>query len=297
MQSKGVFNQVFAGLNAPLTASSTRIDPRFNAITYVESSANSNYHSLQLYADKRFSGWYAYTASYTWSKSIDDVSDVLGVLANDSAAQQNPFDNRNNRAVSQFDVRHRAVITHDFTAPALAGRNGFVKAILGGWEFNGIFQAQSGLPVNIISGARGGVNDPLLLGGNAATGSTGAGRPDVVGPINLHFDANPGLGSKNPNKIPNSGLAQPLVGHFGNLGRNVLRANPLIQTDWTLGKKFPITERMSLQFQAQMFNVFNNTTFSFGSQLNSLAAPATFGYYNNTDTNSRNITLVVRLNW
>ena len=296
MQTAGVFTRVNAGLNAALTSSSTRIDPRFNGVTLIESSANSNYHGLQLYTAKRFAKWYEFTASYTWSKSIDDVSDVLGVLANDSSSQQNPFNNRNNRAVSQFDIPHRATITHDFTAPALAGRNGFVRAVLGGWEFNGIFQAQSGLPVNILSGARGGVADPLLLGGNAA-GSTGAARPDVVGPVNIHFDANPGLGSNNPNKIPGSGLAQPLVGHFGSLGRNVLRANPLIQADWTLGKRFAFTERVNLQLQAQIFNVFNNTTFSFGSALNSLSSPSTFGYYNNTDTNSRNITMVLRLSW
>jgi hypothetical protein len=46
-----------------------------------------------------------------------------------------------------------------------------------------------------------------------------------------------------------------------------------------------------------MFNVFNNTIFSFGPALNQLSAPATFGYYNGTETNSRNTTLVMRLNW
>jgi hypothetical protein len=71
----------------------------------------------------------------------------------------------------------------------------------------------------------------------------------------------------------------------------------LIQADWTLGKKFNITERMAFEIQAQMFNVFNNTTFSFGSALNTLSAPATFGYYSTTDTNSRNTTLVARFIW
>jgi hypothetical protein len=291
MQAAGVFTQVNAGLNAPLTASSNRIDPRFNAVNLVESSANSNYHSMQLSAIKRFSRWYEFTASYAWSKSIDDVSDVLGVLANDSASQQNPFNNRNNRAVSQFDVTHRTVITHNFRVPTFSGHSAFVRYALGGWEFNGIFQAQTGLPINIVSGARGGVSDPLLIGGGGVV------RPDLVGPLNIHFDANPGLGTKNPNKIPTSGLAQPLVGHFGTLGRNVVRVNPLINTDWTLGKRFPVTERINLEFQAQMFNVFNNTTFNFGSSLNSLAAPATFGYYSGTDFAPRNVTLVMRLNW
>jgi hypothetical protein len=76
-----------------------------------------------------------------------------------------------------------------------------------------------------------------------------------------------------------------------------LRVNPLIDADWTLGKKFALTERINLQFQAQVFNVFNNTSFNFGSSRPTLSAPSTFGYYSGTDFEPRNITLVMRLNW
>jgi hypothetical protein len=99
----------------------------------------------------------------------------------------------------------------------------------------------------------------------------------------------------NPNKVPGSGLAQPLVGNFGTLGRNAVRINRLFQTDWTIGRTFAITERLRTEFQAQVLNVFNNTTFNRpGSQL---AAPQTFGYYNETETDPRTITLVLRLSW
>jgi hypothetical protein len=116
-----------------------------------------------------------------------------------------------------------------------------------------------------------------------------------VGPLNIQFVPNPGTGANNPNLVTNSGLAQPLVGSLGNLGRNVIRANRLLNFDWTAGKDFTITERVRTQFQAQFFNVFNNTTFARPGA--TLSGPATFGYYADTDTNSRNITLVLRLIW
>ncbi len=299
MQAAGVFTRINAGLNAAPTASGNRTDPRFNGVTLVESSANSSYHSAQFLVSRAFSRGYGFQISYTISKSIDDISDSLGVLATDSSSQQNPFDNRNNRALSQFDIPQRLAITHNFE-PRFTARvpNAFLRTVLHGWQFSGIFQAQTGFPINLFSGVRGGVADPLLLGGNTAgglAGGVGAARPNVTGPITLKFEPNPGLGGRNPNKVPAAGLAQPLVGSFGNLGRNRLRLNPVIQADWTVGKQFKLTERFSLQFQAQFFNVFNNTTFSRPGQV--LSAPATFGYYTDTDTDTRNTTLALRFIW
>jgi hypothetical protein len=129
-----------------------------------------------------------------------------------------------------------------------------------------------------------------LLGGN------GAQRPNVVGPIFLPFQPNPGGGAGNANLVTGSGLAQPLIGQFGTLGRNVFRLNPLIESDMTFGRTFKLKpEQMKFTVQAQVFNVFNNTTFS---QLGtSLSAPSTFGYYSGTDTNSRRLALTARLTW
>ncbi len=286
-QAAGVYAAILAGLSGNTTTPSTRIDPRFNALSVVNSTANSNYNSLQFYAERRFADWYGFTAAYTWSKSIDDTSDALGVLANDTPAQQDPFNNRNNRAVSQFDVPQRFVMTHDFVSSGRAFGNRGLNLVLGGWEFSGIFQAQSGLPANILAGTVAGLADPSLLGGNGAI------RPNLVGPLNIHFDAAPG--GTPPNKVTNSGLAEPLVGQFGTLGRNVVRLNPLIESDMVVGRVFKLTERLSFNVQAQAFNVFNNTTFS--SPGLTLSNPATFGYYTGTDTNSRRIVLTGRLIW
>ncbi len=282
------FQAINAGLNAPPTSQTNRIDPRFTAVNINESSANSNYHSLQTYLARTFRSGLGFTAAYTWSKSIDDVSDVLNVIAGDTPAQQNPFNNQDNRAVSGFDVPHRFVLTHTYDLPVLANSNGFVKQVLGGWNVSGIFQKQSGSPINLFGGARSGLPDPILLGG------TGAVRPNLTGPLNLTFEPSRGGSATGADqKIAASGLSQPLIGNFGTLGRNVIRQNGLTLYDMTVQKNFPIRERITFQFQSQFANLFNNTQFQ--SPGASLAAPGNFGYYQDTATNSRGITLVARL--
>ena len=69
----------------------------------------------------------------------------------------------------------------------------------------------------------------------------------------------------------------------------------MIQADWVLGKYLAVKEGMRLQIQAQAYNVFNNPTFSTPGRV--LATPATFGYYSDTDSESRKMTIVLRLLW
>lgn len=290
--ASGRLTQVNAQLNAGPTSFTNRIDPRFQGVTYVTSSANSNYHGFQLYAAKRFSRGLAFTASYTGGKSIDDNSDVLGVLETDSPAQQNPFNNRDNRGLSAFDVTHRFVATHNWEIPWLRNSsNAFVRSVLGGWALNGIFSTQTGFPLALFSGVRTTARqfpDPLFLGGGGAL------RPNLVGPtVNLQLTPDPGTGANNPNKITNSFLEQPLLGNFGTLGRHVIRQNGITQYDLTLMKDFKVNERFTAQLQGQVFNLLNQASFSRPGQ--SLAAAPTFGYYQDTNTNTRNITLLLRL--
>jgi len=282
------FLAINAGLNAPPTGQTNRIDPRFTGVTLNESSANSNFHSFQAYLARSFRSGLGFTAAYTWSKSIDDISDVLNVVANDSPAQQNPFDNRNNRAASGFDVPHRLVFTHSYDLPKFTRSNFFMTNVLGGWNLSGIAQTQAGSPVNLVSGGRVGfpIGDPILLGGNGLL------RPNLTGTLNLSFLPNPGTVTAANFKTTGSGLEQPLIGNFGSLGRNVIRQNGITQYDMTIQKNFRIRERYTMQVQSQFANLFNNTSFSRVGT--SLAAPATFGYYQDTDTNSRVITMVLR---
>ncbi len=289
MERSGEFDRISLLLNGVNTPSG-RIDPRFNAVTLTDSSANSNYHSAQFYLTRRFSSGYGFTAAYTVSKSIDDVSDAQGGFTNDGTAQQDPFNNRNNRAVSAFDIPQRLALTHSFESPqALGIQNPVVRLLAKNWRFEGTFQAQSGVPVTLLSGARLGFADTSLLGGSGNI------RPDVEGTVHLPFTPNPDGGGRNPSKVPGSGLAPPLIGSFGTLGRNTLRLNPFIQADWMVGRSFDLRENLRLQMQVQTYNVFNNTTFANPGR--TLTIPSTFGYYADTDTDSRSFQLVLRILW
>jgi hypothetical protein len=283
-----------AGANPGPTQPTNRLDPRFGYLTLVESGGNANFHSFQFSAQKRFAKGFTFNAAYTWSKSIDNASDALGILINDVQVAQNPDNWRENRAVSAHDMPHRFVLSHVWDLPWFKNSdNGLLKHTLGGWQFSGIFQVNSGLPQNIITGQRLGLLDTSLRVNNPVANHTI--RPNISGPLNFEFRPDPGAGANNPNLAANSGMTFPLLGQTGNMGRNVLRQNGMTLFDWTVGKEFRITERYRFQLQGQIFNVFNNTSFTLPGAL--LNTPANFGYYQATNTLSRNIQINARFLW
>jgi hypothetical protein len=79
--------------------------------------------------------------AYTWSKSIDDISDALGVLETDVASPQDPFNLRANRAVSAFDVPQRVVLLNEFTSSFKGIENKWLRESVNGWQLSGYFQA------------------------------------------------------------------------------------------------------------------------------------------------------------
>ena len=273
------FGLIFMGSTAGPMGSSNRIDPRFNSITLVESSSSSNYHALQAQVTKRYSGGHQITGAYTWSKSIDDVSDVLEGLPSDTASVQNPFDFQNNRGVSQFDVAHRLVIHHLWDLPLFPNTRGVAGMLLHGWSFNGIFEAQSGQPVNIFARTRLGIADISLSGNTFGQMMPNPVRANVSGDLSqvvfapagspeaalIPTPAARGINSAPTSRNVNTSnypLTQPLLGNFGSLGRNVLRMNGLTNFNWMLSKNTPLSESLDLQFRAEFYNVFNNTSFS-----------------------------------
>ncbi|MFN7920045.1 MAG: carboxypeptidase regulatory-like domain-containing protein [Bryobacteraceae bacterium] len=289
------FQTANQGLSGNLTAFSNRIDPRYNGIAYNESSANSNFHSGQFEVTRRFGSYYL-RANYTIGKSIDDNSDVLGVLINDSSNQQNPLNNKDNRAASQFDLRQRAVITHDWKMPFFKNSSSrFVRTVVAGWGFSGVTSFRSGFPVTLDAGPRRGINPISVLGGGAQI------RPNVTGPVN--FQPKPAGSAGSPqgasgaaglavsNYAASLGLSQPLLGNFGNMGRNVLRLNGERNFDWSMHKSFRISEGMQVRFLTEFYNIFNNTSFQDVDR--NLANP-TFGQYTTVAQNPRQIQMALR---
>lgn len=292
------FQTANAGLSGNATRYSNRTDRRYNNITLFESSANSNYHSAQFEVERRLGRGLRFGANYTFSKSIDDNSDAVGTLFNDSGNQQNPLDNRDNRGPSQFDLRHRLVITHTWETPFFRhSPNSFLRLALGGWAFSGISSFRSGFPVTLDAGPRRGLATLSVLGGGSAV------RPSVSGPVNIQWRpfGSPGApnGTTSPDGVQaissyaaNLGLSQPLLGNFGTMGRNVLRLNGETNFDLNLYKNFQVQERVSIQIRAEMYNAFNNTSFE---QVDRNIASPTFGQYTAVGQDSRYFQLGARL--
>ncbi|HEV3330390.1 MAG TPA: carboxypeptidase regulatory-like domain-containing protein [Bryobacteraceae bacterium] len=303
------FTKAFAGLNGGPTAFSNRFDPRYNAVNLVESSANSSYNGLQLEAEKRFARNYVVHVAYSWSRSIDDVSDVLGVLANDTSAQQNPLDNRNNRGPSQFDLRHILSISHTWEMPFFRGStNRWLRGGLGGWSFAGISTYHSGFPLNIyagsLPGSLGGFTDPLSYLG---TGNN-VDRPNIAGTLQ-NFNPQPAGSAGTPsgtsvvngvaisNYAQSLGLSQPFIGNFGTLGRNVLRLNSQTDFDWDIFKNFHFSERVNLQLRGEFYNIFNLHAFQQVASANTgpvITSPS-FGQYTAVSLNARTIQIGARV--
>ncbi|MBK9169331.1 MAG: TonB-dependent receptor [Bryobacterales bacterium] len=289
---------VQSALNGNIARFSNRIDGRFNVIQMVESSALSNFHSFQSEVTKRYSSGYMWNFSYTVGKSIDDISDSLGVLVNDSAAQQNPLNNRDNRAASQFDLRQRVVIVHSWELPF--GRNlsnGFLRQVVHGWGFSSINSFRTGFPVSFVSGARRGISSIPLLGASADVRVNASGAFDIT-PIPTGREGAYST-TTNPDGVQtvsayaaSLGLSQPLIGNFGTLGRNTHRLNGERNFDWTFFKNFHIREGMRLQFRAEMYNIFNNTSFL---EMNRNVSNPNFGQYTNVAQDARFMQMALRL--
>ncbi|HEY0173772.1 MAG TPA: TonB-dependent receptor [Pyrinomonadaceae bacterium] len=136
-----------------------------------ESSANSFYHAVTVSVQRRFADHFSLNAHYTFSKSIDEVTDF-----NSDWSAQDPLNLRLDRAVSAFDQRHRAVFSGVFRSP-LDG-DSLADKVFGDWMFSPIFIAGSGRPFNLLLGfdvnndGRSQSDRPFALGRN-----TGLGEP------------------------------------------------------------------------------------------------------------------------
>jgi hypothetical protein len=282
--------------NASGTVVNNRLDPRFNGVTQVQSVGSSIYHALQVDVIKRMSHGLQFQAAYTYGHAIDNASDVLNVLVNDSATIQDPRNLASNRGNSEFDLRHRLALSHVWDIPFAKHTTGFVNKALDGWSFSGIWQIQSGFKANIFSGARRGVTDILLVGGSLD-------RADLVGPLDSFHPV--AFGSPAAALIPSrctrgvntstsaatictnsSGFPfiQPLLGNSGTLGRNDFPLANFQDFDWALLKNTKVTERFTFQFRWEVFNVFNHTNLS--GFVNTLSS-SSFGTYQSTASNSR----------
>lgn len=233
-------------------------------ITEREGTGNSNYNALWVTAVKRLSRGLQFNASYTFSKSIDyNSQSSQGVTVQDS------YNLRGDRGLSDFDARHRFVISSIYELPFKGNR------LVGGWQLTAIVQAQSGNPINILAGNALAFASANLaaVSSNSLTGVATL-RPDVIGAITVTHDPNqwfvnsvcdPRPGATCPAGavfvLPVSVVNGRSVFHFGNLGRNVIIGPTFNDTDFSVIKNTKLTETTRLQLRAEIFDLFNHPNF------------------------------------
>ena len=220
----------------------------YGNILSLERIANSSYNSFQTTL-RRTAGALAMSFAYTWSHSIDDSSDRYD---NNFV---NSYDIKANRASSNFDQRHVVQASWVYDLPFF-NSTGLANKALGGWQFSGIFTAQTGTPFSVS-------NVTVWDNAGVANGVAGGSRADVVGNPN----AEPAGGrfsvdSLGPLLYDPAAFASPTGLTFGNSGRNFLRNPSRWNVDMAVYKVFKVTETAALQFRAEVFNVLNHTQWS-----------------------------------
>ena len=155
---------------------------------------------------------------------------------------ENPVQIGNDKGLSDFDVRQRFIASFLWDIPG--PKSGIGKWVLGGWQTNGIFNAQTGTPVNIVSGS-----DRALAG-------TGTQRANLVG--NPYLAGGRSRDEQMAAYFNASAFAIPALGTYGNFGRNVLQGPGNYNLDFALFKGFRFGEARELQYRWEMFNALNH---------------------------------------
>ena len=228
-----------------------RINPNFGSVGIYGSLYNSNYNSLQLNMEKRFSRGLSLLANYSWSKMIDNFGPFGG-------ENTNPFNPNFDRSVSNDDVTHVFHISGIWDLPK-SQLHGIAGGFINGWRTTGIVTWHSGFPFQIYSGTD-----------NSFSG-IGIDRADFIGTSlsQARLDPNRSHGALIQEYFNTALFVPNAVGTFGNTGRNILRGPGYFNTDFGLIKDTRMTERTTLQFRAEFFNLFNNV--NFGQPDNSVA--------------------------
>lgn len=203
--------------------------------------ARSNYNSLELQYRRPISNRVQALVNYTWSHSLDNASDDT---VEATAVSNSVISNSKDYASSAFDVRQSFSGALSYSIPGIT-KSRLLSALTGNWSLDGLMVARSGFPFN-------GVVLTTLLSGTYP-------RPDLVPgePIWIQNSGAGGGKSLNP-----AAFELPPAGQQGTEGRNDIRGFGLTEMDISLGRRFPLTEKLNLQFRADAFNVLNHPNFT-----------------------------------
>jgi hypothetical protein len=232
---------------------SPRPNPYLSGGFFWFTQANASYNGLQTQITRRLSQGLQFRANFTWSKNLDTNSSLTGAQANNQA--QMLLDRTNIRrdwGPAAFDVRAQSTISFHYDLPFGPGQlfmqqsSGVMNKLVSGWQINSITTLLSGMPFTPLVGAN--------RSGNGDTRNPD--RPNW----NPNFTGHVVTGD--PNRWFNrEAFLLPAAGTFGNVGRGVLRGPGLATVDFSLLKDTRISERFTLQFRAEAFNLLNRANF------------------------------------
>ncbi len=233
-------------------ADGNRPDPNYGFEDYLATIAGSTYHALQTTLRLRNAHGFSGFTTYTFSKSLDDASDGIDFNGASAALPQNSYDLAAEHGPSTFDTRHRFTGAISYAIPAF---NRWSPRATSGWNANAIVTLQSGRPIPIVTSTDTSISD-------TATGFQPPAnyhqRPNVVPGVNpILPNWNPATGYLNP-----LAFQQPADGTFGDLGRDAIYGPHFYNTDFSLTKRTPISEKVSVEFRAEFFNIFNHPNFA-----------------------------------
>jgi hypothetical protein len=268
--------------------------PANNAVwntTHWFSQGISSYHGLEVDVNRRLGRGLQFRGAYTFAKTLDDGDNMnTSVATNSPAFVANPLQPKADYGRASFDIRHAAVINATYDLPFGRGdathSTRWAQWLIANWQLSGIQTLQSGLPFT-----------PQLSYNPSNDGDT---RNPVRPSWNPNFTGLVIQGGPNRYFDPNA-FIQPLPGTYGNVGRNILQGPGLAETDISLTKKFAFSERLSMQFRSELFNVFNRANFNIPNPVvyaSSTGGPSpTAGVITATSTTSRQVQFGLKLMW
>jgi hypothetical protein len=240
------------------------------------------YNGLQMKLEKRLSTGLTFLVSYSYAKALDDSDSINLTTTAGTNQPQNPLNIRTEWGRTYNDVRQRLVASYVYELPFGKGRRWLTNAnraldgVAGGWQVNGIWTAQSGLPFTIQS--------------PTDTSNTGTAniRPNSTG-----IPGNRPAGERSvSNWLNPAAFALPTGYSYGNVGRNTATSPGFDNWDLSAFKDFKLTERpLTLQFRAELFNVLNHPNLGLpGRTFNT----ASFGVISTTVTSNRDVQFALK---
>jgi len=285
---RGITNRITGVIMNPTTGAGTvvrefsvvngtTVTNKFAEIDTKTSGGNDHYNGLQALLNRRFSRGLTLNAQYVWGHSIGNSDG-----SKDARSSSNNYSFSSEYGDNISDVRQSFNFSMLYELPYGNGKkygsaaNGLVKGLMGGWQFGTMFNARTGLPIDIeiaraavvyrnnttgvittspVLGAGGVILTTPVVNVPGGGQSRNVARPDLVPGVDPYIHNNGWL------YINPAAFSMPAPGTYGNLGRNALRGPGMSQVDLTLSKKFPIKETMNFEFRAECYNILNSAVY------------------------------------